>query len=210
MTSSEHIRDDRRGAGAPRRWSGSEDRSVRAMTEIRYREAVRAAMTEEMERDGRVYLVGEEVGHYQGAYKVSEGMLAKFGEKRIIDAAHHRERLHRHLDRCGDGRAPADRRVHDVELLGRRLRSDPEQRGEDSADVGRAVLGADRPARAERLGAPSRLAALTHAMEHLLRARARAQGARAGDPGRTRRVSSRRRSATTTRCSSWRARRSTA
>jgi pyruvate dehydrogenase E1 component beta subunit len=56
------------------------------MTEMRYREAVRAAMIEEMERDDRVYLVGEEVGHYQGAYKVSEGMLAKFGEKRVIDA----------------------------------------------------------------------------------------------------------------------------
>ncbi len=56
------------------------------MSELRYREAVRAAMIEEMERDARVYLVGEEVGHYQGAYKVSEGMLERFGEKRVIDA----------------------------------------------------------------------------------------------------------------------------
>jgi pyruvate dehydrogenase E1 component beta subunit len=55
------------------------------MTEMRYREAVRAAMAEEMERDERVFLMGEEVGHYQGAYKVSEGLLAKFGEKRVID-----------------------------------------------------------------------------------------------------------------------------
>jgi pyruvate dehydrogenase E1 component beta subunit len=53
---------------------------------MRYREAVRAAMIEEMERDSRVYLVGEEVGHYQGAYKVSEGMLERFGEKRVLDA----------------------------------------------------------------------------------------------------------------------------
>jgi pyruvate dehydrogenase E1 component beta subunit len=43
-------------------------------------------MIEEMERDERVYLVGEEVGHYQGAYKVTEGMLDKFGSKRVIDA----------------------------------------------------------------------------------------------------------------------------
>jgi pyruvate dehydrogenase E1 component beta subunit len=43
-------------------------------------------MIEEMERDSRVYLVGEEVGHYQGAYKVSEGMLERFGEKRVLDA----------------------------------------------------------------------------------------------------------------------------
>ncbi len=56
------------------------------MSVMRYREAVRAAMIEEMERDPLVYLVGEEVGHYQGAYKVSEGMLERFGDKRVIDA----------------------------------------------------------------------------------------------------------------------------
>ena len=55
------------------------------MSTMRYREAIRAAMIEEMERDDRVYLIGEEVGHYQGAYKVSEGMLEKFGERRVID-----------------------------------------------------------------------------------------------------------------------------
>jgi pyruvate dehydrogenase E1 component beta subunit len=52
---------------------------------VRYREALREAMIEEMERDERVFLMGEEVGHYQGAYKVSEGMLDKFGSKRVID-----------------------------------------------------------------------------------------------------------------------------
>lgn len=55
------------------------------MSVMRFREAVRAAMVEEMERDERVYLIGEEVGHYQGAYKVSEGMLDRFGPKRVID-----------------------------------------------------------------------------------------------------------------------------
>ncbi len=55
------------------------------MRTIRYREALREAMLEEMERDERIFLMGEEVGHYQGAYKVSEGLLAKFGEKRVID-----------------------------------------------------------------------------------------------------------------------------
>lgn len=53
--------------------------------ELRYREALREAMAEEMERDERVFLMGEEVGFYQGAYKVSEGLLDKFGEKRVID-----------------------------------------------------------------------------------------------------------------------------
>lgn len=56
------------------------------MTVMRFREAVRSAMIEEMERDDRVFLIGEEVGHYQGAYKVSEGMLDRFGPKRVIDA----------------------------------------------------------------------------------------------------------------------------
>ncbi len=55
------------------------------MSTMRYREAVRAAMIEEMDRDPNVYLIGEEVGHYQGAYKVSEGMLERFGARRVID-----------------------------------------------------------------------------------------------------------------------------
>ena len=55
------------------------------MRTLRYREALREAMIEEMERDDRVFLMGEEVGHYQGAYKVTEGMLEKFGERRVID-----------------------------------------------------------------------------------------------------------------------------
>jgi pyruvate dehydrogenase E1 component beta subunit len=56
------------------------------MSTVRYREALRQAMTEEMERDPRVFLMGEEVGYYQGAYKVSEGMLERFGPERVIDA----------------------------------------------------------------------------------------------------------------------------
>ncbi|MEM6960978.1 MAG: alpha-ketoacid dehydrogenase subunit beta, partial [Myxococcota bacterium] len=55
------------------------------MRTIRYREAIREALLEEMDRDSRVFLMGEEVGHYQGAYKVSEGLLARFGESRVID-----------------------------------------------------------------------------------------------------------------------------
>jgi pyruvate dehydrogenase E1 component beta subunit len=49
------------------------------------REALREAMVEEMERDPAIFLMGEEVGHYNGAYKVSEGMLERFGERRVID-----------------------------------------------------------------------------------------------------------------------------
>ena len=52
---------------------------------IPYREALREAMTEEMRRDERIFLMGEEVAEYNGAYKVSQGMLAEFGYKRVID-----------------------------------------------------------------------------------------------------------------------------
>jgi pyruvate dehydrogenase E1 component beta subunit len=55
------------------------------MPVIQFREALRAAMTEEMERDENVFLIGEEVAQYNGAYKVSEGMLDRFGPKRVID-----------------------------------------------------------------------------------------------------------------------------
>lgn len=52
---------------------------------IPFREALREAMSEEMRRDDRVFLMGEEVAEYNGAYKVSQGMLAEFGAKRVID-----------------------------------------------------------------------------------------------------------------------------
>ena len=55
------------------------------MATLSYREALNRAMSEEMERDPLVLLMGEEVGHYQGAYKVSQGMLQKFGERRVLD-----------------------------------------------------------------------------------------------------------------------------
>ncbi|HLL90274.1 MAG TPA: alpha-ketoacid dehydrogenase subunit beta [Tepidisphaeraceae bacterium] len=55
------------------------------MATMQMREALRAAMTEEMERDENVFLMGEEVAQYNGAYKVSAGMLDKFGPRRVFD-----------------------------------------------------------------------------------------------------------------------------
>ena len=52
---------------------------------VTMREALRDAMAEEMRRDGNVFLMGEEVAQYQGAYKVSQGLLDEFGDKRVID-----------------------------------------------------------------------------------------------------------------------------
>jgi pyruvate dehydrogenase E1 component beta subunit len=56
-----------------------------AMREIPIREALNEAIAEEMELDEKIFLMGEEVGFYNGAYKVSRGLLDRFGEKRIID-----------------------------------------------------------------------------------------------------------------------------
>jgi pyruvate dehydrogenase E1 component beta subunit len=55
------------------------------MRTILFREALREAMSEEMRKDEKVFLMGEEVAEYNGAYKVSQGMLAEFGPKRVID-----------------------------------------------------------------------------------------------------------------------------
>ena len=55
------------------------------MREIQFREAICEAMSEEMRLDEKIYLMGEEVAEYNGAYKASKGMLDEFGEKRVID-----------------------------------------------------------------------------------------------------------------------------
>ncbi|TSB04494.1 pyruvate dehydrogenase complex E1 component subunit beta [Sphingorhabdus contaminans] len=56
-----------------------------AMISLTLREALRDAMAEEMRRDDRVFVMGEEVAEYQGAYKVTQGLLAEFGARRVID-----------------------------------------------------------------------------------------------------------------------------
>src|SRR5690625_357658 len=55
------------------------------MAVLQFREAIREALDEEMERDENVFIMGEEVAEYNGAYKVSEGLLDKYGFKRVID-----------------------------------------------------------------------------------------------------------------------------
>ncbi|MGP3696030.1 pyruvate dehydrogenase complex E1 component subunit beta [Rhodobacter sp. NSM] len=74
------------GASVP----GKRDRSPdwpegTQMKTMTVREALREAMAEEMRRDGEVFLMGEEVGEYQGAYKISQGLLDEFGAKRVVD-----------------------------------------------------------------------------------------------------------------------------
>jgi pyruvate dehydrogenase E1 component beta subunit len=73
---------------APKATQASSDPDLPAGTEMvptTVREALRDAMAEEMRRDGDVFLMGEEVANYQGAYKISQGLLQEFGERRVID-----------------------------------------------------------------------------------------------------------------------------
>ena len=55
------------------------------MATLTYRDALNQALREEMQRDDTVFLMGEEVGVYQGAYKVSRGLLDEFGPNRVVD-----------------------------------------------------------------------------------------------------------------------------
>jgi pyruvate dehydrogenase E1 component beta subunit len=75
-------------AHAPPQATPPVDLDVPAGTELvpmTVREALREAIAEEMRRDPSVFLIGEEVGQYQGAYKISQGLLEEFGEKRVVD-----------------------------------------------------------------------------------------------------------------------------
>lgn len=56
------------------------------MAEMTYRDALNAAMVQEMDRDDSIFLMGEEVAEYDGAYKVSKGMLERYGDQRVVDS----------------------------------------------------------------------------------------------------------------------------
>ncbi|WP_296417374.1 pyruvate dehydrogenase complex E1 component subunit beta [Pseudooctadecabacter sp.] len=86
----EQSSEDQKSAGMDHPAPAQVDRSPdwpegTEMKTMTVREALNEAMAEEMERDENVFLMGEEVGEYQGAYKISQGLLDKFGEKRVID-----------------------------------------------------------------------------------------------------------------------------
>src|SRR5207244_13507566 len=55
------------------------------MSEKSYRDAIREAMIEEMDRDSRVLIMGEDIGVYEGTFRITAGMLKKYGPKRVID-----------------------------------------------------------------------------------------------------------------------------
>src|ERR671932_2271011 len=85
-----HRRCRRSGSGKvfARRWTGTSGRPAGepTMAETTYLEAIRQGLFEEMERDPNVFCLGEDIGAYGGAFKVTEGLLARFGEQRVIDS----------------------------------------------------------------------------------------------------------------------------
>merc|ERR1719407_158169 len=69
----------------PRRAAALAARAMSTTSEMTVRDALNSAIREEMQRDGDVFVIGEEVAQYQGAYKITKGLLEEFGEKRVID-----------------------------------------------------------------------------------------------------------------------------
>ena len=126
------------------------------MVTMTVREALRDAMAEEMRADDRVFLMGEEVGQYQGAYKVSQGLLDEFGEQARDRHAHHRICLRRRRRRRGLCGAQAHRRVHDLELRHAGDRPHRQLRRQDALYVRRADALPHRVSRPERRGSARR------------------------------------------------------
>ena len=87
-----------------------------SLVKVTVRDALRDAMAEEMRRDPDVFLMGEEVAQYQGAYKVSPRPAGRVRSEAGDRHADHRARLRRPGRRRGHGRPEADRRVHDLQL----------------------------------------------------------------------------------------------
>ena len=126
------------------------------MVTMTVREALRDAMAEEMRRDEDVFVMGEEVAEYQGAYKVTQGLLQEFGDKRVIDTP-----ITEHgFAGLGVGAAfaglEADRRVHDLQLRHAGDRPDHQFGGQDALHVGRPDGLPDRVPRPQRRGGPRR------------------------------------------------------
>ena len=86
------------------------------MVRTTVREALRDAMAEEMRKDERVFVMGEEVAEYQGAYKVTQGLLDEFGAKRVIDTPITEYGFAGVGTGAAMGGLQADRRVHDFQL----------------------------------------------------------------------------------------------
>ena len=100
-------------------------------TQVTYRDAVRQTLIEEIDRDDNVFLMGEDIGRYQGTFRVTKGLFHKYGLSARCRHADHRARLRRHRDRRGHDRPSAGCGDDDDVLLDPRARPDHQPRGQD-------------------------------------------------------------------------------
>ena len=107
------------------------------MVQITMREALRDAMAEEMRRDDNVFVMGEEVAEYQGAYKVTQGLLDEFGPRRVVDTPITEAGFAGTRRRRGLRRTQAYRRIHDLQLRDAGHRPHHQLGGQDALHVRR-------------------------------------------------------------------------
>ena len=155
------VRDRGARPGRRRRPDARRARSARRHPMVRttVREALRDAMAEEMRKDERVFVMGEEVAEYQGAYKVTQGLLDEFGPKRVIDTPITEYGFAGVGTGAAMGGLQADRRVHDLQLRDAGDRPHHQFGRQDQLHVGRPDALPDRVPRPQRRRGARRRAA---------------------------------------------------
>ncbi len=137
-------------AGSPRRppWLLPTSQPARRWSPTTVRDALRDAMAEEMRRDERVFVMGEEVAQYQGAYKVTQGLLDEFGPKRVVDTPITEYGFAGLGSGAAMGGLEAGHRVHDLQLRHAGDRPHHQFGRQDQLHVGRPDALPDRVPRA--------------------------------------------------------------
>ena len=178
-----------------------EREGTRAWTNVTYREALRRALDEELERDERVFLMGEEIGRFDGSYKVTAGLWKKYGAKRVRETPIAEEGF----VGAGVGAAMLGLRpvveIMTINFILVAMDMVVNHAAKIRYDVRRQARRADGHPHARRRRRAADGAALAEPRGHV-RAHARPEGRRARDAGRRLRPAEDARSATTTRCSS--------
>ena len=173
----------RGAARRPGRPTAQSAKREAGMTVISYRQALHDTLRAELQRDEDVFLIGEEIGVFEGSYKITAGLLAEFGPRRVRDTPICEEGFTGVADRRGDDGAAAGGGDHDDQLQPAGHRPDRQQRGQAAVAVrrpGQRAAGDPHPGR-------RRPAAVGHPLAEpggLVRPRARAEGGRPGHPCR--------------------------
>ena len=127
------------------------------MVTMTVRDALRDAMAEEMRRDADVFVMGEEVAEYQGAYKITQGLLQEFGDRRVVDTPITEHGFAGLGVGAALGRSQTHRRIHDLQLRHAGDGSDHQFGGQDPLHVrrpDRAAPSCSAAPTARRPGSP--------------------------------------------------------